>query len=86
MNGGDAPTIPDALCITRVARDCIPKMRQVALQALIEAVGGLKTTDVARNAQFSTKTVRRALEDLQALGLARCEKAGEGHEIGRAHV
>jgi hypothetical protein len=78
VNGHKAATIEDALCITRVARDCIPKVRQVALQEVLNAPGGVKTTDVAQSAQYSTATVRRALEDLQALGLTHCEKAGKG--------
>tara|TARA_Y100000310_G_scaffold190356_1_gene190296 strand:- start:421 stop:1044 length:624 start_codon:yes stop_codon:yes gene_type:complete len=79
VNGGQTPTVHDLVCVTRVAKDCIPKVRQVAIKALLDKPEGVKTTEVAKSAQYATATVRRALEDLQALGLAWNKKAGEGN-------
>lgn len=79
VNGRSSAAIDDITRVTRVARDCIPKVRQVAIQALLKAPEGLKTPDIAHSVQYSTATVRRALEDLQALELVWCEKEGAGH-------
>jgi hypothetical protein len=79
INGHSAPTVEGVACVTRVARDCIPKVRQLAIQALLKVPEGQKTGAVAHNAQYSTNTMRRSLEDLQSLGLVRCDKGSQGH-------
>jgi hypothetical protein len=68
--------------IARVALDCIPVaqrtvLRTVATLTTMEA-DALTTTKVAQAAQYSTAAVRRALEDLQALGLLHVTKGGQG--------
>jgi hypothetical protein len=70
----------DADRVARVALDCIPAVRRLVLRKIAEADQDayLKTTTIAQQAQFSTVTVRRALEDLQALGVLEVLKGGEG--------
>jgi hypothetical protein len=78
VTGVDSPTTRELNIVIRVAKDCIPKVRQVAIKALLERPEGVKTSEVAKTAQYSSTTMRRALEDLQALGLVWCEKGGMG--------
>jgi hypothetical protein len=68
--------------ISRVALDCIPAARRTVLRVVatlttVEAEA-LTTTKVAQTAQYSTAAVRRALEDLQALGILQVTKGGQG--------
>ena len=68
--------------IARVALDCIPAARRIVLRAVallteVEA-DALTTTKVAQTTQYSTAAVRRALEDLQALGILHVTKGGQG--------
>jgi hypothetical protein len=61
--------------------DCIPAVRRLVLRAmadLTESDEAFKTTTLAANMQYSTTTVRRALEDLQALGVLTGMKEGQG--------
>jgi hypothetical protein len=76
INGRDVSGPYDLALVTRVAHDCIDKMRQVAIEVLLAAPDGLNISEIAHNARFSTSTVRRALEDLEALGLVRKDKTG----------
>ncbi len=67
--------------ISRVAFDCIPAVRRVVLRAIAtrkDIDESLTTTNVAQGVQYSTATVRRALEDLQALGILTVTKRGQG--------
>jgi hypothetical protein len=70
--------------VMRVALDCLPKVRHAVVSALVEHgidadEDGLPTTSrIAGATQFSTITIRRALEDLQALGLVIVHKSGPG--------
>ena len=68
----------DTARIARVAADCIPGIRRKALDALREADGWVRTSNVANTVQHARTTVVRALEDLQALGLVSCKKGGQG--------
>ncbi len=47
----------------------IPRIRRVALNALLDGAGSLSTTEIALNVRLSSSTVRRELEDLTALKL-----------------
>lgn len=70
--------------VMRVALDCLPKVRHSVVTALVEHGivaddDGFPTTSaIAGATQFSTATIRRALEDLQALGLVIVHKTGQG--------
>jgi len=67
--------------IMRVGLDCVPAVRRVVLRAIAEMANvdeAMTTTKVAQGVQYSTATVRRALEDLQALGLLAVTKGGQG--------
>jgi hypothetical protein len=68
--------------IARVALDSIPAARRTVLRvvATLSAVEteAFTTTTVAQTAQYSTPAVRRALEDLQALGILQVTKGGQG--------
>src|SRR5262249_6439162 len=74
---------PDALQVAcRVALDCLPLIRRRTIAALAEqTISGtgddLTTRALAGTAHFSTSTIRRALEDLQSLGIVACTKAGK---------
>ncbi|HEX2987437.1 MAG TPA: hypothetical protein VHS06_04620, partial [Chloroflexota bacterium] len=68
----------DARRVARVALDCIPAIRRSVLETLVKTESFLKTSDVSNSAQHANTTVRRALEDLHALGLVMCRKGGEG--------
>jgi DeoR-like helix-turn-helix domain len=79
--GHPEATTADLDRIKRVALDCIPAVRRTVLRA----VAGMATVDetlttskVAEGVQYSTATVRRALEDLQALGVLAVTKGGKG--------
>src|SRR5262249_8021552 len=80
----DTEVTPRALqWVLRVALDCLPAVRRRVIAALvqgaIEADGeALSTRQMAGAVQFSAKTLRRALEDLQALEVVDCQKGGQG--------
>lgn len=79
VRGRNEVTEDDIRTVVRVGLDCIPAVRRLALEHL--AAGDeedLTTSALAQQAQYSTTTIRRALEDLQALGLVECEKGGQG--------
>jgi hypothetical protein len=89
----DVVTADDVRCIIRVGLDCIPRLRRDVIEVLLDrCFSALTTSTVASAAQYPTSTVRRALEDLQALGLVRCFKShaedngdddGDGSASGR---
>ena len=66
----------------RVAIDCLPLLRHRVIAALaqtpIEDGEQLSTTHIAGAARFSTSTIRRTLEDLQALEIIRRHPTGTG--------
>ena len=70
--------------VMRVALDCLPLVRHRVVSALVEHHimadddGHPTTSTIAGTAQFATVTIRRALEDLQALGIVTVHKAGKG--------
>ena len=67
--------------IKRVALGCISAVRRTVLRAVARMATvdeTLTTTKVAQGVQYSTATVRRALEDLQALGVLSVTKGGQG--------
>jgi hypothetical protein len=80
VNGRSAVNDSDVTRVVRVGLDCIPAVRRMVLSALVSAPADstLTTTVLAQHAQYSTTTIRRALEDLQCLELVQCTKGGEG--------
>jgi hypothetical protein len=79
--GHTAATQEDLDRVGRVALDCIPSVRRVVLREVAKLSPGgetFKVTQVAGGAQYSSTTVRRALEDLQALGILTVKKFGQG--------
>ena len=79
--GHETVTQEDYDRVARVALDCIPAVRRLILRVLAAtpAADEMYTTkQVATGVQYSTQTVRRALEDLQALGILTVEKQGQG--------
>jgi hypothetical protein len=81
----DSPTVAsrELRLILRVALDCLPLIRRRVIGALVEHTiteegDRLSTSAIAGEAQFSTPAIRRTLEDLQALEVAVCHKAGAG--------
>jgi DeoR-like helix-turn-helix domain len=80
--GHEEATQEDYDRIARVALDCIPAARRTVLRTIATLTAmeaeALTTTQVAQTAQYSTAAVRRALEDLQALGILQVTKGGAG--------
>jgi len=70
----------DLARVARVALDCIPAVRRLILEVLAVADAELETSALGRQLQYSTSTVRRALEDLQALTMVTCEKGSPAHK------
>jgi hypothetical protein len=71
--------------VLRVALDCLPVIRRQVIAALVTGpvdipVGDepISTSTLAGVAKVSTVAIRRALEDLQALGVVTCHKGGSG--------
>jgi hypothetical protein len=69
--------------VLRVALDCLPVIRRRVIAALVAGTitddgTVLSTTKISGATQFSTASIRRALEDLQALEVVRGHKAGQG--------
>jgi predicted ArsR family transcriptional regulator len=48
------------------------------IEALVRCEEDLTTTALEQQVQYSTTTLRRALEDLQSLELVACESRGSG--------
>ena len=83
----DSETIGDdeLRLVLRVALDCLPVIRRQVIAALVTGpvdvpVGDepISTSVLAGVAKVSTVAIRRALEDLQALGVVACHKGGSG--------
>jgi hypothetical protein len=71
--------------VLRVALDCLPVIRRQVIAALVTGPVDIPTGDepvstsaLAGVAKVSTVAIRRALEDLQALGVVACHKGGSG--------
>ncbi len=64
--------------VRRVALDCIPALRRRLLERLAAATWQETTKEVAEAEALPTSTVKRALEDLAAYGLALREGQGQG--------
>lgn len=71
--------------VLRVALDCLPVIRRQVIAALVTGpvdvpIGDepVSTSTIAGAAKVSTVAIRRALEDLQALGVVSCHKGGSG--------
>jgi hypothetical protein len=70
--------------VLRVALDCLPDVRRRVISALVETAitagegGELSTSNIVSMAQFSSATIRRTLEDLQALRVVAVTKHGQG--------
>jgi hypothetical protein len=79
--GESCAAAEDLALVQRVALDCIPAQRRLVLSALArgETDNELSTSEVAGKGRYSTPTIRRALEDCQALGLVAVTKGGQGH-------
>jgi DeoR-like helix-turn-helix domain len=79
--GHQEATSEDMDRVARAALDSIPAVRRVVLRAvatLPRVDDSLKTTQVSQAVQYASATVRRALEDLQALGILEVTKGGPG--------
>ena len=77
MVAGRPTVIDDDLRrVVRVALDSLPDVRRLVLRKLTETPEPLATAKLAQEVQYATATMRRALEDLQALELVLCEKGG----------
>ena len=83
----DSETIGDdeLRLVLRVALDCLPVIRRQVIAALVTGpvdvpLGDepISTSALAGVAKVSTVAIRRALEDLQALGVVACHKGGSG--------
>jgi predicted transcriptional regulator len=68
--------------VIRVGLDCLPEVRRLVLKQLAESGRSLTTTELAQQVQYATATMRRALEDCQALELVTCQKGHGGPGAG----
>jgi hypothetical protein len=76
---GRACVTPDDLdLVAQTALACIPTRRRLIIKALVEAQAAMETSTVAEMLDLPTGTVRRDLEELTALKLAKRIKVGEG--------
>jgi hypothetical protein len=64
--------------VRRCALDSIPKLRGAVIRYLAGLAGSANTTTVGIGVVHPTKTVKRALEDLAAHGVAERESGGQG--------
>lgn len=77
-------TLADLGYVLRVALDSLPDVRRRVITVLAEETitseenGELATSKIVGMTQFSTSTIRRTLEDLQALRVVAVEKHGQG--------
>ena len=80
----DEVTDMDLGYVLRVAVDSLPEVRRRVIETLVKRTlttdteGNPSTSAIAGETQFSTTSIRRALEDLQALGVVDVEKGGQG--------
>jgi hypothetical protein len=76
--GGGAVMAAERRRVARVAWDCIPVLRRDVLRLLTQVPGPLTLQAIAGTVQHPPNTVRRTLEDLQALKLVTCVKGDAG--------
>ena len=81
VNGHREVQEGDMTLATRVARDCVPPIRAKAIEALLLGPRLVQTQHVQAHCPGCSPTaVRRALEDLEALGIVEREEGGEGRD------
>jgi hypothetical protein len=73
----------EMVLVLRVSLDCLPVIRRrviaaLAAGAITEDESGLSTSRISGAAQFSATSIRRTLEDLQALEVVHGHKMGQG--------
>jgi hypothetical protein len=78
VSGRDAVSAKEQRRVARLALDCIPRARREALIELLRHDDLIETGAIAGALQRPTTTVRRALEDVQGLGVVVCRKGGKG--------
>jgi len=71
-------TQDDLDLVAQTALACIPTRRRLIIKTLVEAQAALETSTIAERLDLPTGTVRRDLEELTALKLAKRIKVGEG--------
>jgi hypothetical protein len=71
-------TQDDLDLVAQTALACIPTRRRLIIKTLVEAQAAMETSAIAEKLNLPTATVRRDLEDLTALKLAKRTKAGSG--------
>jgi hypothetical protein len=71
-------TQDDLDLVAQTALACIPTRRRLIIKTLVEAQASMETSAIAEKLDLPTATVRRDLEDLTALKLAKRIKVGEG--------
>jgi hypothetical protein len=76
--GGGVVMTAELRRVARVAWDCIPVLRREVLRLLAQVPGPVTLPAIAGAVQHPPNTVRRTLEDLQALKLVTCGKGGAG--------
>jgi len=71
-------TQDDLDLVAQTALACIPTRRRLIIKTLVEAQAAMETSAIAEKLDLPTATVRRDLEELTALKLAKRTKVGEG--------
>jgi hypothetical protein len=71
-------TQDDLDLVAQTALACIPTRRRLIIKTLVEAQASMETSAIAEKLDLPTATVRRDLEDLTALKLAKRTKVGQG--------
>jgi hypothetical protein len=71
-------TQDDLDLVAQTALACIPTRRRLIIKTLVEAQAAMETSAVAEMLDLPTATVRRDLEELTALKLAKRTKVGSG--------
>jgi hypothetical protein len=71
-------TQDDLDLVAQTALACIPTRRRLIIKTLVEAQAAMETSAIAEMLNLPTATVRRDLEDLTALKLAKRTKVGSG--------
>jgi hypothetical protein len=76
----DSPTVSkrELALVVRLALDSIPAVRRSVLTKLVD-LGDLDTTEIGTATHLPTTTVKRALEDMEALGLMDRHKGSKAH-------
>jgi hypothetical protein len=64
--------------VEKVATDCMPSLRLKVIRMLGGSAESVSTSTVSGRVCYPTVTTRRALEDLTAHGVVRCDSRGSG--------